>query len=314
MTNLYRGSFIAPKGGTNFEDGRHMADAAIRKIHREGPQKPSTLAKRAKPERVALASRGQNQALNEIQKVHARGRRPGLPEHEAQGDAPFQSKTLSAIRKAHRHALRVTGHTLPSCDELSKAFASRPLNPNARDASNIHLSDVEFRKLRKGGGSVGDIPSDVWNRMSWGERSDYIRKSLSSARPRLNDLGVVHDGYADDGRGPNSSNANWNNTRADDAATTNWPRDKEPSQGMTIVGGQVVGRPSDSNRDAAVDAIKNALRSPQKLWGNSSDVDEDPTEDLDEDSEDQDEDESRVKDANAQDFGNKRKQRKDEEE
>jgi hypothetical protein len=81
-----------------------------------------------------------------------------------------------------------------------------------------------------------------------------FRKGL--AQPRRSDIGVT----ADYGRnGPNSDNANWNDLYAATGAANNFRDIPTPSVRPTLVGGQPIGTPSASNRDAALEAIKQDL-------------------------------------------------------
>jgi hypothetical protein len=100
-----------------------------------------------------------------------------------------------------------------------------------------------------------------------------------------------------------SDNALSGGVIVDTGASDNWHDQINPSVRPTMVGSQPLATPSMLTRDAAVDAIKMALRKLQKMWGNASDLDEDKdrTEDLDEDDEDMDEDDPSAKNTNRDD-------------
>jgi hypothetical protein len=313
---VYHRSFSKPVGPRQYVDGRHKCDSALKKIFAAGPTTPGALMKQDRSDagvNAALAKKlnrqerlrrsNSHEALQEIRKVHNRGVRPHLD--EADGDPEFQSKSVSAMAKARLRVLPVTGHRLLSANELNKAFASPPHGKRRPGALDY---DYKFDER-------GRVLSKRLN-------ARYARKGLTTARPRLNDIGVVTDNY---GHGaPESLNSQWNNVHADTGAANNWRDIPVPSVRPTIVGSQNTATPSALTRDAAVDAIKRALRNPQKMWGNSDrdddDDDQDRTEDLDEDDADEDEDESRAKDPNADDsFDNRRsskrgKRRADEDE
>ena len=320
---LYKGSFVEPAGKPQYMDGRDRCDQALKAIFAAGPQRPDSLAKRARSDAGvnALLARklsrqdrlrrsNAHEALEEVKKVHRAGGRRGVA--EAEGDEPHISRSVNAIRKAQRHALHVGNHRMLSAQELNKAFATDigklevgitldthgyatgfyPMTKVEkrgylrRDASNMHLSDAEFRK------------------------------GLGSARPRTNDVGVT-DSYG--GGAPESLNGVSGGAIADTGAANDWHDQITPSVKATQVGTQFLGVPDASQRDAAVEAIKMALRKPQRLGGARDDdtADQDRTDDLDEDEEDLDETDARGKNPNAADSfdGNrKRKARPDEDE
>jgi hypothetical protein len=292
MRYVYHGSFSKPVGPPQCVDGRQNCDRALKKVFAAGPQRPgSLLQKRDQSDaalNAALAKKLSRQerlrrsnaaeALEEVRKVHRTGGRRSL--EEAQGDPEFQSKSVSAIRNARERVLPVTGNRMLSVMEINKAFAAparKSVRTPTRDASDMHLSR-----------SAGSLSSAQWNSMTREQRRDYFSKGLGSARPRVNDIGVT-DNY---NRGaPESLNGQWNNTTGNTGAANNWHDIPVPSVRPTIVGSQTTATPSALTRDAAVDAIKRALRKPQKMWGNSSDLDEDEdTEDLDEDLDEDDDD------------------------
>ena len=68
---------------------------------------------------------------------------------------------------------------------------------------------------------------------------------------------------------PQSRNAQWDNVHADTGATNNW--NDEGTLGdtpkPTRIGGQVIGKPAQSNIDAALDAIKRDLARGAKRLG-----------------------------------------------
>jgi hypothetical protein len=325
---VYAGSF-GPPAERKYVDGRHKCDHALKAIFAAGPTTPGALMKQDRSDagvNAALAKKlnrqerlrrsNSHEALQEIRKVHNRGARPHLD--EAEGDPEFQSKSVSAIRKARERVLPVTGNRLLSVMEINKAFAARttPARSSARSASDMHLSRDEFLRKRARG-----LSSAQWNSMTREQRRAYFSKGLGSARPRLNDVGVT-DNY--NHGAPESLNGQWNNVHADTGAVNDWRDIPVPSERPTIIGAQTTTTPSALTRDAAVDAIKRALRKPQKMWGNMSDRDDDTedqdrTDDLDEDDADGDENASRAKNPNRDDsFDNRRsskgKSRADEDE
>jgi hypothetical protein len=301
---VYQGNFIAPPERREYPDGRNRCDKALKKLFSRGPTRPDSLAKRATPDADVAAEAAMlltkherrlrsnaHETLEAVKKVHRSGRRAGFPEHEAQGDEEFRSRSVSAIRKARGHAVHVSGHRMLGARELNKAFA------DSIGKVEVNLDGIEPHRGYASG----------FRAMTKLEKRAF-RKGLTG--PALNDIGT---------KPPNSANANWNDVHADTGATNDWRDQSVPNVKPTLVGGQPIGAPPITDRDAALDAIKRALRKPEKMWGNNSDMDQDQTEDLDEDDADDDEDESRGKDPNAADSfdGNrssrKRKQRADEE-
>jgi len=291
---IHRDSFaVAPE--INYSDGRHLADAAIRKAHRRGPQRPDSLTKRAKPDAVINAEAAKlltkraralrsnaPEALNAIKKIQRSGRRPGFPEHEAQGNPPFGSKSVTAVRKARADAVHVDGHRMLSCNELNKAFAD----------------------------SVGKIEVDldsVTPHRNRGYATGFYEMSKLEKRAFRKGLG----------RPPESDNALSGGRIAATGATNDWRDQSAPSVRPTLVGGQPIGTPSGSNRDAALEAIKRALRKPQHALTADEDEDEDEDEDGNLADDDNDDDEDEAKDPNAADAfdtnpNKKRKRRADE--
>lgn len=116
---------------------------------------------------------------------------------------------------------------------------------------------------------------------------------------------------------PHSANGTWSGGTADTGASNNFRDQPAPAQRTAVVGGQFLGQPAMSDRDAAVAAIKKDLSRP-KRWGAGGDDAgaQDRTEDLDQDDSDPDDDESRQKDPNSDDAFSKsprkRKHRGDE--
>jgi hypothetical protein len=165
------------------------------------------------------------------------------------------------------------------------APAGKSVRKSERDASDMHLTRDQFLRKR-----AGQLSSAQWNSMSWNQRRDYFQKGFSGPN-RMQ------------GNGPQNLNSHWDDVHADTGAANNWHDIPVPAERPTVVGSQNTATPSMLTRDAAVDAIKMALRKPQKLWGNASDLDEnqDRTEDLDEDDEDLDEDEDEAKNPNRAD-------------
>jgi len=58
---------------------------------------------------------------------------------------------------------------------------------------------------------------------------------------------------------PQSENGQWDSNHHNTGATNDWRNENEPTKKPTRVGGQVIGSPSATNRDAALDAIKRDL-------------------------------------------------------
>jgi len=228
-------------------------------------------------------------ALEAIKKVHAAGRRPHLL--DSIGDEPFQSKWIAAVKKAHAHTVHVADHRMLSARELTKAFAGGVGNLEVNlDEVILPLRKRELRKLHAEG-----------HRLVTAGRYEYefdgngivVSKRLRKS-PALNAVGT---------KPPESSNSVWNDVHADTGAANNWRDQPAPSQRTTLVGGQPIGTPPMTDRDAAVAAIKRALSKP-KRWGQR-------------DEDDMDEDESRAKDPNSADAFDtnpnaKRKRRADE--
>jgi hypothetical protein len=323
MTYIYRGSFLKPSGPREYEDYRDACDQALKKVFAAGPQRPASLAKRATPDADVNADididrsdqerrlrSNSEAAFQAIKKIHAAGRRPGLPNHMARGEPEVHaSKSVDMVKAARAVALTIGGHRLLSANELNKAFAYRP----SRDELDLPTHRAELRKLYADGHRTVKAGRYVYEfdgkgRVVSKTAADGMRRrvrqvlnKLTSAAPRLSDRGVT-DGYGRNA--PESSNSNWNDVHADTGATNNWRDQPEPTTRPTIVGVQFLGVPDASQRNAAVDAIKRALRKPQPLWGQRAEDDDavqDRTADLDEDEADEDEESSRQKDPNADD-------------
>jgi hypothetical protein len=270
-------SFANPVGARKYEDGRDRFDKALKKIFAAGPQRPDSLAKRDRSDaalNAALAKKLNRQerlrrsnaaeALEEVRKVHAAGGRRGLD--EAKGDPEFPSRSVNMVKRARQHAVPVTENRLPNPIELNKLFADQ-------------TREIDVDNIQRYGGYASRFRA-----MTKAERRAW--KGLGTARPRANDTGVT-DNY---GHGaPESLNGQWNDVHAATGASNNFRDMAVPSERPTIIGSQTTATPSALTRDAAIDAIKRALRSPQKMWGNS-DLDEDEDED-EADDEDEDEDE-----------------------
>jgi hypothetical protein len=330
MRYVYKGSFVQPVGRPQYVDGRDRCDRALKKLFAAGPTTPADLFKRDRSDasvHLAIAKklsrqerlRGSNsaEALEQVKKLHRAGGRRSLD--EAEGDAPLISKSVTAMERARQHVVSMTGHSLPSAIELNKLFANRS------GKRTVHLDEVEL-PLRKR--ELSELHA-AGHRLVTAGRYEYefdakgivvsksLRKGLTTARPRLNDTNV-HDNY--NHGAPESLNGTWTDTHADTRAANNWRDIPVPSERPTVVGSQNTVTPNTTDRDAAVAAIKRALRKPQKMWGNAEDRDEDQdqTSDLDEDDADEDEDESRIKNPNADDAvgtrSRKRKSRADEDE
>jgi hypothetical protein len=275
--NVYKRSFRNPVEPRRYADGRHRCDSALRKLFAAGPQRPDSLVKRdtsdaalnaalekklSKQERLRRSN--SHEALQEIKKVHRAGGRRNLA--EAQGEEQFRSKSVEAVRKARGRVVHVGDNRLLSAVELNKAFA--------RDIGKVELGAT----LDVHGHATGFYP------MTKAEKRN-MRKGLSN--PALNDIGT---------KPPQSRNGTWNGGIANTGASNDWRDQSEPTLRPTMVGAQTTTTPSQLTRDAAVDAIKFALRKPQKMWGNTKD-----TADLDEDDEDMDEDDDNAKDPNRDD-------------
>jgi hypothetical protein len=291
---IYQGSFIAPAGGCEFEDGRDRCDAALKKLFARGPQRPDTLQKRLRSDADVAAelamplSKQQrrlrsnaHEALEAIKNIHGAGPRRTLP--ESIGEAPFASKSIAAVRKAHGRALHVNGRML-SARELNKAFASTPAHPSvsARDLEGIVGNELQKRdpgavwrsmsqeERHAGAVRASKIPSARWNAMTRHEQLREMTKGLTTARPRLNDRGVTDD-Y---NRGaPESSNSTWNDVHANTGAGDDWHDQITPTVKPTRVTFPQFGVPGQSRRDDAVEAIREALTKPKRL-GASPNVDD----------------------------------------
>jgi hypothetical protein len=301
--NIHSGSFITPTSNINYLDGRHLADAAIRKAHRLGPISTVTLTKRDTADTPLTLSRQERlrrsnaaEALEEVGKVHRAGGRRSLD--EPQGDPQFQSRSVEAVRKARQHALPISEKRLPSAREVSKAFADQvgrieididsitqdfgyatqvramtkaEKRAYRRDASNMHLSEAEFRKT--------------------------LGKAFGA--PSVHDVGT---------HPPQSNNSTWNDAQSDTGATNSFRDQPVPSNRPTLVGSQNTTTPNTTDRDAAIADIKKDLSKPKRLGArDDDDRDQDRTAELNEDDADDDESRSRVKDPNADDaVGNSR--------
>jgi hypothetical protein len=276
-------SFTAPTGGINYSDGRHLADAAIRKAHRSPQPRPDLLAKKrqsdtalnfAMAKKLTRAERllrsNQHEALEAIHKIHGKGHVSGVPAHEARGDAPLVLKSVEAMRKARKRVLTVTGHRLPSVQEISNAF-SAPARSRVARSVNTGRFTVDFD-------ANGIVLAKRLNAR--------YRKTFASQVNALAPYGA-----------PESRNSVSGGDTADTGAANIW-HDSVPSQRPKVIGSQNTIKPDMSDRDAAVEAIKRALRKPQPLSAmraGGSDLDEDTdtdTEDLDDMDDDEDEDET----------------------
>jgi hypothetical protein len=248
MSNYYihRGSFIAPVK-RKCEDGRRLAATVIRKMYRGEPLSPAMQKRTAPAERSSAFGAEADETLQEIKKVHATGRRPGLPRHTAQGDEVVGSKSVSMVKRARAHGIHVTDRML-GARELNKAFAGQA---GKRDVA------IDAGGMRKG----ANLSSDQWNHMSWQERRDHFQK-LGSARPRVNDRNVTDD-Y---NRGaPESSNGQWNDVHHDTGATNDWHDEIAPTTKPTRVTFHQCGTPGRSSRDDAIEAIRQDLTKPKRM-------------------------------------------------
>lgn len=248
MSNyIHSGSFTKPTPPPAYADGRDECTKALKKILARGRQRPDSLAKRATSSdldvraEVAISLTDHERALNshadeafdEIRKVHAAGAQRAAP--VAEGDDAFESRSVNMVKRAHSRGLPVTRAGLPSVDQaLAKRLGKVRVNIEA-------LVRGDLRKSLSGA---------EWARMSPRERQDYfgIRK----------------------GQPPQSSNASWDNTHADTGAGNDWHDETEMGETTTArIGGQVIGVPSQTNMQAALDAIKRDLRKPKNLLGGS---------------------------------------------
>jgi hypothetical protein len=243
MSYIYAGNFVAPEPPRVFSDGRDECTAALKKILSRGPRRPDSLQKRARPdsdvraENAMLLSKSErrkssnaDEALSAIRDIHSDGPQRVAP--VAEGDAAFESKSVNMVKRAHGHALPVSRNGLPSVDrDLAKRLGKVRVNVAALVRSD----------LRK-----GSLSSEQWRRMTWQERRDFFRK----------------------GSPPQSSNASWDNTHANTGAGNDWRDETEMGETVTArIGGQVIGVPSQTNFQAALDAIKRDLRKPKNLLG-----------------------------------------------
>jgi hypothetical protein len=101
------------------------------------------------------------------------------------------------------------------------------------------------------------LSSDQWRRMSWQQRRDYFAKDAPRLPPEDND--ITNGGIANTG------------------ATNNWRDQTEMGETSRTarVGGQVIGVPSQTNMQAALDAIKKDLARPKRRLARTADEDED---------------------------------------
>jgi hypothetical protein len=280
MRSIHHGSFLVPSGSINYRDNRHLCHAAIKKVLRAGPIARPDLLQKRRPSDTALnaamnkkLSRQErlcrsnaHEALAAIKKVHAAGSRRHLPESER--DAAFDSKSVAAMAKSRERVVPATGHRLPSAVQLNRAFSGQQ--------SGKRVFDIELRKASKRRPGALDYDYELSEGKVISKRlSDSYRKGLTMPRESFN--------------GTND------NVIADTGATNRWKDQPEPSVRPTIVGSQTISTPSMLTRDAGLEAIKIALRKPQKLFGNTED-----TQDLDEDDLDESDDED-AKDANRDD-------------
>ena len=291
--SIHKYSFRNPVATRKYEDGRHHCANALKKIFAAGPTAPATLMKLDKSDagvNAAMAKKlnrqerlrrsNSHEALQEIQKIHGKGPRRSLD--EAQGDAPVKYKSVEAMKKARQRVLPVMGNRMLSVLEITKAFAA--------PASKRHVDiEIELRKPGKVARTVNagryDYDFDAKGIVLGKRLNARYAKGLTN--PALNDIGA---------KPPQSANGQWNGGIAATGATNDWRDQPEPTLRPTIVGSQPVATPSMLTRDAALDAIKFALRKPQKLFGNTQD-----TEDLDEDDEDLDDDDDQGKNPNRDD-------------
>ncbi|MGO8859077.1 MAG: hypothetical protein ACLQO1_25775 [Steroidobacteraceae bacterium] len=262
MTHIYSGSFTKRAPPPAYADGRDECTKVLKRILARGPRRPDSLAKRAPSTdldvraEVAISLTDHERALNshadeafeEVKKVHATGPRHGLLRFAAQGDDAFESKSVNMVKRAHGRALPVSRAGLPSIDrDLAKRLGKVRVNIEAL---------VGGANLRK------SLSGAEWARMSPRERQDYF-------------------GIRKGGQPPQSSNASWDNTHANTGAGNNWRDETEMGETVTArIGGQVIGVPSQTNMQAALDAIKKDLRRPKNLLGGpitvgSADHDED---------------------------------------
>jgi hypothetical protein len=266
MSNIYKGSFIAPVK-RQFPDGRRQLSTAIRKMHRGAPLSATMQKSAAMAERPSAFGAPADETLHEIKKVHRTGRRAGLPQHTAEGDGEFDSKSVNMVKRARAHALPVTANRLLSANELNKAFSEQAGKLDV-DLDELELplrnNDHGRSKLRNGY-ATGFRP------MAAQELRKLDLRKLTTAKPRANDRGVTDD-Y---NRGaPESANGQWTDVHANTGATNDWHDQITPTTKPTRITFPQFGVPGRSTRDAAVDAIKTAWAAGPQRMGASPNVDD----------------------------------------
>jgi hypothetical protein len=294
MTHIYSGAFIAPTKPSKSPDGRAEVLGAIARLHKGAPLSPKMQKRAVAADKPSAFGAEADETLDEIKKAHATGRRPGLPGHTAQGDEEMKLKSVNMIKRALANPLRVTGSRPLTAGELNKHFAAR-----RREVDIDGIANTPDADMRKG----WDIPSAQWNAMTPQERIRWVRKV--KAGPRSSDREVT-DNY---GRGAReNSNGNWDDTHANTGATNNFRDSPAPALRPTVVGGQVIGSPTMSQRDAAIDAIKRDLSKPKRMGQRDEDEDAGGMDiDMEDRAQDPNRDDAFDNDPNARGYGKQRR-------
>ena len=158
-TYIHKGSFRNPIE-RSYLDGRPNCDRALKKLFAAGPTTPPTLMKQDRSDmtlHAAMAKKLSRQerlrrsnaaeALAEVRKVHRAGGRRTLD--EAEGDAPFISKSVTAMAKARQHAVPITENSLPNPQELNKLFADQTREIDVDNIERYRGHATGFRALSK---------------------------------------------------------------------------------------------------------------------------------------------------------------------
>lgn len=249
---VYSGSFVKPSPAPPDSDGRIGCQGEIRKTLSRGPQRPDSLAKRARADLTDLETRAEvaiafsnrerrlssncDAALTKIQQIHARSPQRAVP--AARGEPAFQSRSVTAMKVAHAHAVPVTRSGLPDLERTA-----------ALGRVKVDVSSLVRNNLRK-------TPSgDQWRQMTPQQRVAWARKGLPPQDTDSADTSGI----------------------ADTRASNNW-RDQTDMGDVrtTRIGNQMVGVPNQSDlRAAELAAIKRDLsRRPRNSLGGPLEVGE----------------------------------------
>jgi len=184
---------------------------------------------------------------------------PGSPSAEAAQDRPRRTGRCSSChndrRGAGRPQLRLRG---VRSDQVDLAKGARPFTPNT-----LYEGELEVQKLR--GRSAKAIKECLQQRP----------RSLHPSANREIDVGALTRMLASGENlrkgfkaPPRSDNAQWDNrTAINTGATDDWNDEMPGEPTVTIIVGHRVGTPDPSNRNAAVDAIKQDLARGAKRMG-----------------------------------------------